>query len=118
MNAKQLSHQLKLKQWMARIQECRASGMKIMDWCREHNISRDTYYYWFGLVRKEACTAHPEWSEPTPCFAPIPVPSSNSLSSPDPGIVRIIVGNSTVFVDSDTSADTLRMVLQVLSHVE
>ena len=34
-----------LETWVAIIQECRNSGMKIKDWLAESNISKDQYYY-------------------------------------------------------------------------
>ena len=32
--------------WAERIAECRSSGMSVRGWCREHEISEKTYYYW------------------------------------------------------------------------
>ena len=32
--------------WVERIAECRSSGKSIRAWCREHEISEKTYYYW------------------------------------------------------------------------
>ncbi len=32
--------------WTERIEECRSSGMSVRGWCREHEISEKTYYYW------------------------------------------------------------------------
>lgn len=118
MNAKHVAHQLKLKQWAVLIQECRNSGMKTIDWCKENNISKDTYYYWFSLVRKAACAAHPELAEPIPCFAPISAESmSNRPLTAGASSVRISIGGAMVEVDQSTSPDILRMVLQVLTHV-
>lgn len=44
----------RLKEWAALIKECmnRPKSMKVIDWCSERNISKDTYYYWFAKVRQ------------------------------------------------------------------
>ena len=43
----------RLQEWAALIKECmnRSKGMKVIEWCNERNISKDTYYYWFTKVR-------------------------------------------------------------------
>lgn len=71
MNTKVVAHQYKLQQWTALIQECRSSGMKVKDWCKERDINKDTYYYWFSEVRKAACASLPKVSDVEPCFVPV-----------------------------------------------
>ena len=35
-----VTHNVRLQQWTAIIQDCQASGLKVDDYCSEHNISR------------------------------------------------------------------------------
>ena len=41
-----LNGQNKLALWAGRISECRSSGQKVKDWCRENGICEQTYYKW------------------------------------------------------------------------
>ena len=50
----ELKHAAKVQEWSARVTECRSSGIGVKAWCREHGISRKTYYYWERQVVKEA----------------------------------------------------------------
>ncbi len=43
---------VRLQQWMAIIQDCKFSGLKVDDYCLEHNISRNAYYYWLRKVKE------------------------------------------------------------------
>lgn len=54
MNSKETERQYNLRRWAAIISECRASGEKILNGIKKHNISKDLYYYWQGKV-KNAC---------------------------------------------------------------
>lgn len=49
-----VTHNLRLHQWAAIIQDRQASGLKIEDYCSEHNISRNAYYYWLRKVKAAA----------------------------------------------------------------
>lgn len=32
--------------WKQRILERKASGQTIIEWCREHNVTKGSYHYW------------------------------------------------------------------------
>src|SRR5688500_6868748 len=40
--------------WFARIQEWQASGLGKMAYCRYHNISPTTFYYWQNIFKKKS----------------------------------------------------------------
>lgn len=42
--------------WVSMIQECRSSGQTVKEWCREHDISVNSYYYNLRKLRKLALT--------------------------------------------------------------
>ena len=48
--------QLRYQQWMDDIRDCKArpAGVTVADWCAEHHITRETYYYRMRVLR-EAC---------------------------------------------------------------
>ncbi len=48
--------QYRLQEWAAQIRECqnRPAGMRVIDWCASHGITKANYYYRLRRVR-EAC---------------------------------------------------------------
>ena len=46
MRLTETARQLQLQKWATLIQEYKESGMKLIDWLHENNISKDQYYYW------------------------------------------------------------------------
>lgn len=51
-------HRQKLLQWKQIIADRRASGLTIVEYTRQHHISRDQYYYWLRRIRKELLEEH------------------------------------------------------------
>lgn len=49
-----VTQNVRLQQWTAIIQDRQASGLKVDDYCSEHNISRNAYYYWLRKVKAAA----------------------------------------------------------------
>ena len=41
-----LKREAMLREWSARIAECRGSGKAVKEWCAEQGISAQTYYRW------------------------------------------------------------------------
>ena len=54
MNTKLATKEIRLNEWAGIIKSCRASGLKVDDYCRQHDISRDAYYYWLRKVKEKA----------------------------------------------------------------
>lgn len=54
MDTKLATRQIRIQQWAAIIRNCRASKLKVNDYWREHDISRDAYYYWLRKVKEAA----------------------------------------------------------------
>ena len=48
--------QYRLQEWAAQVRECqnRPAGMRVIDWCASHGITKANYYYRLRRVR-EAC---------------------------------------------------------------
>ena len=42
----ELKREVMLREWSARIAECRGSGKSVKEWCAEQGISVQTYYRW------------------------------------------------------------------------
>lgn len=111
------ARQFRLQQWTAMVQECnsRPAGMKIADWCREHGITKDAYYYRLNCVRK-ACLDTMKTSIPKEQTV-VSVPASllqqvNPVSSG----IDISWDQAVIHVNEQTSPELLAMVIRVMSH--
>lgn len=117
MNARNMKTEYNLKQWHLLIQDCRNSGLKVDDWCKQNNVKRNAYYYWFKRVREAACEALAENKVVTPSsFAPVPVNVIEPVRDVCSGTLNISIGETKIEVTENTSPDILRMVLKVLSN--
>ena len=59
MNTQLVNQGVKLTQWAATFKERNESGLTISQYCEEHNLSKNQYYYWLRKVRKAAIEACP-----------------------------------------------------------
>ena len=108
-------HKVQLQRWKALIQDRMNSKLKILEWCKQNNVSKDAYYYWLKQVRIEAFPeVNSKFNRPvikeTNSFVEIqPVASSivapASISSRPSAIIRIngleielFDNSSTVFI--------------------
>lgn len=54
MNARELKHTERIKEWENQIRLCRSSGMTVTRWCKENQINTKTYYKWERTCLAEA----------------------------------------------------------------
>ena len=52
MNTKLATAQIRVKNWTAIIQDRNQSGLSVKDYCAQHQLSRDSYYYWLRKVNE------------------------------------------------------------------
>ena len=43
------------QQWALVIKECADSGLTNKEYCRQHEISEKSFYYWLRKLRKQVC---------------------------------------------------------------
>lgn len=121
MNTKLATTQIRMTQWAAIIRDRHDSGLKIDDYCEQHGLSRNAYYYWLrkvkeaaltqtGFVEIQAGSAEPE----TPVE---PHASQENGSSFIPQMLISLNGVS-MGICQDTPMDLLASVLGVVRHAE
>lgn len=54
MTARELKHEVQLREWKERVAECRSSGKTVVQWCKEAGIATVTYYRWEREVLEKA----------------------------------------------------------------
>lgn len=116
MDTKLATIQICIKQWASIIQDCRSSGLKVDDYCEQHSLSRNAYYYWQRKV-KEAALSHAGFVEiqGDTLKAETGLADSSSGSLFFPQIVLSANGVS-VGINQDTPMPLLSQVLGVIRH--
>lgn len=110
-----MKNQQLLELWRGRIDACRASGLKVSEYCKKHSLATRRYYYW--KLRVERCadieTNGKPGKSPTSgqwlCVEPI---VDAAPSSPDCLTVR--VSGAEIDVHPGFNATLLRSVVQAL----
>ena len=53
-----MKHAARLEEWKQRITECRASGLRVKEWCAQNGSNTSTYYRWerelLGRIKESA----------------------------------------------------------------
>lgn len=102
---------VKLQQWSSIISDCRASGLKVDDYCSEHNISRNSYYYWLRKIKEAAI------EQSGNIFAEVNQPIVVSAhASTDAVPVSISIGDAVVHVADGTSEQLLQVVIGAIRN--
>ena len=52
MNTKLATSQIRLKNWATIIQDRKESGLYVNDYCSQHQLSWDAYYYWLRKIKE------------------------------------------------------------------
>jgi len=55
MDTKMVTTGFRMAQWAQLIQDRRASGEKVKEYCQKRGLSRDAYFYWQKKIKEAAC---------------------------------------------------------------
>lgn len=91
---------VQMQEWIAQIQEQKASGLTVQGWCAENGISRKTFYYRLRKVR-EMCL------DSAPAIVPLTVPERR-------GDIRIERNGTLITLPSDVSSELLMTLVREL----
>ena len=89
------------------------SGMTVADWCAEHQISKNTYYYRLKQLRKYALEAVEDpKGETTSAGGFVKLPTAKDVPVSDVAL-RIRCRETTIEVSNDASERILALVKEV-----
>ena len=109
MDTKLATKQIRLNEWTGIIKDCKASGLKVDDYCARHNLSRDAYYYWLRKVKEAALQQAG--------FIELPALNPGRLSASGFSSQMIIrVGETDIMVNQNTPAELISTVLGIVNH--
>ncbi len=102
--------EFRLKQWTKIIEACQNSGMTIVSWCSQNNVSIKSYYYWLRKVRALACQTRALASQKEEQQI---VPVSFRQSKPSAAIT-LHLSSICVEIHDGASRETIEAVLSAL----
>ena len=112
--------QVRYQQWINDIRECNTqpAGVTVADWCAEHQIKKETYYYRMKVLRR-ACldfssvqdVAETEGQAPADSRFVELQPCCDQPSETVPVSVTIQIGNASIEVADTISDDFLRRIV-------
>lgn len=120
-----ITHEVRAARWRDIVSRCqsRPAGQSISSWLAENGIPEKTYYYWQRKIRHEAydlaksnALATISDQSTAVSFAEIPAAAAAGDSTgfyPD-AVIRI--GNATVAVSNNTSAELLGRIMEAVNH--
>ncbi len=111
MNTKLATTQIRITEWASIIKDCRASGLKVDEYCQQHNLSRDAYYYWLRKVKAAALQQAG--------FVELAALEKKSVPVADFDIQLIIkTAGMELGINNDTPTELITRILGVIRHVE
>lgn len=115
LSVKQISDEVRMKEWMQRIKTCRESGLPVARWCRENNVVEPTYYYWLKKIRKLALDSIDDGGPDIVNITPVVTHMvKNESCASDNKFLKMIKGNLTVEIPVECSEWVLEKVLDKL----
>lgn len=109
MDTKLATTQIRMTQWMSIIQDQKASGLKVDQYCVEHSLSRHAFYYWLRKIKQEALQQAG--------FVELPVQDSiQPLSFQTQMVIK--TADLELGVNENTPSELLSRVLTVIRHAE
>ena len=119
MDTKLATTQIRIQQWAAIVKDRHESGLKVEDYCEQHGLSRNAYYYWLRKV-KEAALIQTGFVEIQPEDA-APDPSSvetSGESDPFTPQMTVSIKGVSLGIRQDTPRDLLVRVIGVIRHAQ
>ena len=116
-DTRKIAKELRLSHWAGIIRERKHSGLSVIEWCKNNDISQKTYYYWQRKVREAMCEEllTQQSSESVVADAP---PQSWAVCEVAPAnegkTLPIEINGCRILVADDTSPELLAKTCKVL----
>ena len=110
MDTRLATTQYRLHQWAEIIKARNASGMKIDEYCKQNNLSRDAYYYWLRKLKKATLQQS----------GMVEISKPGTLASPDTFHTEMIIarGKFELMVNNDTPSELIARVFEVMERAQ
>jgi hypothetical protein len=120
MDVQKVTHEIRLRQWIGIIKECRGSGKTVKSWCAENGINEKSYFYWQKRVREAACqelTAYqekaisPARNESGPVFMECRIPMNHRVGDAE---VTVHLNGAVVEIRHGADSSVIESTLHAL----
>jgi hypothetical protein len=116
--SRKLTNKYRLEQWTAIIQERISSGKRVDIWCKENNITRDSYYYWLrkvklSVIKDKRTKPSPQLPKVVPLIPPLPVPESRKSDT----AIILRANGITLEIQNSASDIIIERTLKVLQRI-
>ncbi len=119
------------QEWLALIQECRASGLPVKQWCQMHSIPIKTFYNKISGLRKKGCGIPKSQAAPSGRIhevVPLELAAHTVVSPECPAgnaswvpaahtAVTVRMHGCSIEISNDASEDTIRNTLLALERL-
>ncbi|SHK57829.1 hypothetical protein SAMN02745136_02853 [Anaerocolumna jejuensis DSM 15929] len=113
MDTRLVTNQIRLSEWTRIIKDRCQSGLKVDEYCKQHQISRHAYYYWLRKV-KEAALIHNSFVElPALQEKTVPATTGENYFTYQ---MTVTIGNTVLGVSESTPMELLSRVLEVVRN--
>ena len=114
----ELKREVMLREWSARIAECRGSGKAVKEWCAEQGISVQTYYRWEKRFVEKATQ---QLSLPATAHAGLLMRvNPETMPGDETGTVGSCItirhGESVITLPAGSSAEAIADLVKALNH--
>lgn len=124
MDTRSAKRNYQLQQWQTIIQERNNSGLTVNEYCHQNGLSRNSYFYWLRLVRKELL----EPQQSTSGFVELGMPAGNNTAIPcvtpisaaemESSQLTLALNGIVIQVTDNTSSELLARTIEVIRHVK
>lgn len=124
MDTQKATQEFRMNEWIKIVHECHNSGLNVTAWCKNNNITTNSYYYWLRKIRAAACNVLPP-TKSEQQIVPLDILSESSLISTDakyvssetvqPDIV-IRLGSAVLEIHNSASASLIENTIRILQN--
>ena len=118
MNTKLATREIRLREWMNIFEDRASTDLSIEQYCEEHGLSRNSYYYWLRMAKTRVLEeSNLQFVEISNRMSETPTLPAVANPSPEP-MVTMVVNGISIQVTEDTSKTLLSKILEVALHVK
>ena len=107
-----LRSEYRLQQWAQVVKSCNTSGLSNREFCRQHQISEKTYYYWLRRLREAGAS---QVEDRTPTLVPLD-PAQQASPQERNDMLHIRFRGAELTLPGRTDMDTVAALLKSIQQ--
>ena len=115
MDTKLATTQFRVREWATVIQDRIQSGQTVNEYCAQHGLSRNAYFYWLRRVKEAALTQSGFVEIKAEAESANQCKSGKDIFYPN---LLITIRDVSIGISADTSMELLSQVIGAVRHAE